>query len=274
MLLSLLSATSLLASALAAPHAALRVVHEKRELPAFGRGDRVDPDAIIPVRIGLKQSNLDSGYERLMEVSHPSSENYGKHLSAAQVHDIFAPTEETVAAVKEWLVFAGVNASSIKTYKNKGWLAIDVPAWQAEDLLSAEYYEHDSKDGVRIGCDRYSLPASVSTHVDYIKPGVKMSAPLKKRVVKRDWPNPSWPSPKHGHPHHPPPGWQPPPGLPLDLQNCGVNITPVCIQALYHIPNATLSDPANVMGLYETYDAFSQQVRCLRITFENSDTNL
>ena len=263
MLLGLLSQASLLVSVLAAPHATRRVVHEKRTLPALDRGDRVDPDSIIPVRIGLKQSNLESGYERLMEVSHPSSKTYGKHLSAAQVHDLFAPTEETVTAVKEWLIFAGVDANSITGYENKGWLAIDMPAWQAEDLLSTEYYEHDSKDGVRIGSDEYSLPASVSPHVDYIKPGVKMSPPLKKRVVKRDWPHPSWPSPPHGHPHGYP-GWQPPPGvygLPPELQNCGVNITPVCIQALYHIPNATYNDPANVMGLYETYDAFSQQVR-------------
>ena len=234
MLLGLLSQASLLVSVLAAPHATRRVVHEKRTLPALDRGDRVDPDSIIPVRIGLKQSNLESGYERLMEVSHPSSKTYGKHLSAAQVHDLFAPTEETVTAVKEWLIFAGVDANSITGYENKGWLAIDMPAWQAEDLLSTEYYEHDSKDGVRIGSDEYSLPASVSPHVDYIKPGVKMSPPLKKRVVKRDWPHPSWPSPPHGHPHGYP-GWQPPPGvygLPPELQNCGVNITPVCIQAL------------------------------------------
>lgn len=140
MLLGLLSVSSLLASVLAAPHATPRVVHERRALPALDRGDRVDPNSIIPVRIGLKQSNLDSGYDRLMDVSHPSSRNYGKHLSAARVRELFAPAEETVDAVKKWLVFAGVDASSIKGYENKGWLAIDMPAWQAEELLSTEYY--------------------------------------------------------------------------------------------------------------------------------------
>lgn len=265
MLLALLPVTLLLAGGLAAPYATPRAVHERRALPALDRAERVDPDSILPIRIGLKQSNLESGYDRLIEVSHPSSKNYGKHLSASEVHDLFAPTDETVAAVKEWLISAGVDASDILGYQNKGWLAVDMPAWQAEDLLSTEYYEHDTNDGLRIGCDEYSLPAHVSTHVDYIKPGVKMSPPLSKRVVKRDmWPHHHpHPSPPSGPPHGPP-GWQPPPaagGLPPDLQNCGVNITPVCIQALYHIPNATLSDPANVMGLYETYDAFSQQVR-------------
>jgi tripeptidyl-peptidase-1 len=233
-------------------------------MPALNRRERVHPDSIVPIRIGLKQSNLEIGYERLMDVSHPSSKNYGNHLSAAEVHELFAPAEETVQAVKDWLILSGVDASSITDYENRGWLAIDMPAQQAERLLSTEYYEHDSKDGVRIGCDDYFLPAHVSRHVDYIKPGVQMSPPLKKRVVKRDlWPHQGRPSPPHGRPNWLP-DWQMPPaayGLPPELQNCGVNITPVCIQALYHIPKATYSDPADVMGLYETYDAFSQQVR-------------
>lgn len=53
-----------------------------------------------------------------------------------------------------------------------------------------------------------------------------------------------------------------PPGagqLPADLQSCGRNITPVCIRALYDIPIATLSDPANSLGVFEEGDEYSQQ---------------
>ena len=93
--------SSLVASGLAAPAASPRVLHEKRATPAHVTRRRVEPGAIIPVRVGLKQSNLDSGYERLMEVSHPSSPTYGKHLSAEEVHSIFAPAEEALETVKE-----------------------------------------------------------------------------------------------------------------------------------------------------------------------------
>lgn len=118
---------------------------------------------------------------------------------------------------------------------------------------------------MRIGCDDYSLPIDVAQHVDYIKPGVKLSPPLKKRVLGvngRDGSRRGVGGPRLPHmdpPHYP--DWQLPPGasgLPPDLQNCGVNITPVCIKALYDIPPAHLHDPANSMGLYESYDAFSQ----------------
>ena len=35
--------------------------------------------------------------------------------------------------------------------------------------------------------------------------------------------------------------------------------SPPCIRALYNIPEAHLSDPANVIGIFEEADAFSQQ---------------
>lgn len=45
-------------------------LHEKRaSLPRFWeRGSRVESDAILPVRIGLAQSNLDKADEFLMDV--------------------------------------------------------------------------------------------------------------------------------------------------------------------------------------------------------------
>ena len=120
------------------------VLHETRSPTGTGhvdshrqwkRGSRLDPHAIIPLRIGLAQSNIHLGYEKLMEVSDPSSEGFGKHLSQDEVHDLFAPTCETFDAVHSWLVESGVNASDIRQYVNKGWLAIDLPVSHVEDLF-------------------------------------------------------------------------------------------------------------------------------------------
>jgi tripeptidyl-peptidase-1 len=93
---------------------------------------------------------------------------------------------------------------------------------------------------------------------------VKLSAPLIKSEVKRDIfkrhykPGPFKKEPPKwlGHP------WSRPPGagsLPANLQGCDRNITPACLKALYKIPDAHLSDPANVMGLYESGDTYSQE---------------
>lgn len=230
----------LFVSALAFP-TSNHIVHEKRHVPLLHPRRRVEADAIIPVRIALRQTNLDVGHDVLMDISHPNSPNYGKHLTAEEAHEMFAPAEESVKAVKDWLLEHGLSSDDIMHYDNKGWLALDIPAHRAEGLLNTKYYEYEKSGSHRIGCDEYSLPAHVTEHVDFVKPGVKLSAPLKKRTIKRDaqggWPPGGWPPSgpwwhRHpGPPHGPPnpwPHWQPPhgvQGLPPDLRHCGVNIT-------------------------------------------------
>jgi len=245
------------------------MLHEKRQARSLHQRQRLDPNAVIPIRIGLKQNNLEGAYERLMNISHPSSENYGQHLSAEEVHPLFAPTTEAIETVREWLLSSGT--SNVRPYVNKGWLAIDISTKDAERLLSTVYYQHETSDGYRIGCDEYYLPAHVSRHVDLAKPGVTMSPPLKKRIAKR---NASPYIGRQGKPIHTPPGhyphWEMPSAvrdLPEDLQSCSVNITPVCLKALYQLPTLNFSSPDNVMGVYENEDMFAQQD--LDLFFEN-----
>lgn len=99
---------------------------------------------------------------------------------------------------------------------------------------------------------RYHLPIYIRDHVDYIVPGVKLSAPLKRSLTKR---NPREPRrPPHHDPSWGPSGpWYPPwrPQLPAELQDCGRNITPACIRALYHIPAAPAAVPGNSLGVFE-----------------------
>lgn len=76
------------ALAAAAPFSSSYVVHEKREtqLGKWSKRDiKLNSDAVIPMSIGLKQRNLEHGYDFLMDVSHPSSPNYGKHWSMDKV---------------------------------------------------------------------------------------------------------------------------------------------------------------------------------------------
>ena len=70
-----------------------RVVHEKRDKTNFAwtKSSRVPQDQILPLRIALTQSNLEKGHDWLMDVSHPSSPNYGKHWTFAEVKNAFKP---------------------------------------------------------------------------------------------------------------------------------------------------------------------------------------
>jgi tripeptidyl-peptidase-1 len=111
---------------------------------------------------------------------------------------------------------------------------------------------------------RYYLPEKIREHVDFISPGVKLSAVLKKTELKRDVAARGHhkPGPFKKAPYHSATPWKLPPGagsLPADLQDCGRNITPVCLKALYKIPNAHLKDSVNQLGLYESGDIYSQE---------------
>jgi tripeptidyl-peptidase I len=135
------------------------VVHEKREITTsqWLKRDKLSSNAILPMRIGLKQQNLDRGPDFLMDVSHPESKNYAKHWTPEEIIDMFAPAQKTVDAVKEWLADFGIDAKRITHSDNNGWLALDATTAEAEGLLHAEYhyYQHTSKGHVTLACETY-----------------------------------------------------------------------------------------------------------------------
>lgn len=85
---SLIAVCSLLAAATGAPTAEKsHAVHERRQnLPAqWKRSAKIHGDSYLPMRIALAQSNLDRADEFLMDVSHPESPNFGKHVCMASI---------------------------------------------------------------------------------------------------------------------------------------------------------------------------------------------
>ncbi|KAF7118908.1 hypothetical protein CNMCM5793_008544 [Aspergillus hiratsukae] len=246
----------------AVPSSIKHVLHEKRQAPSVDwvQSARVDTNAILPMRIGLTQNNLEKGYDFLMEVSHPGSPSYGQHWTADKVHDTFAPSAKSVDAVREWLSSAGIHTSRVVHSDNKGWLAFDAYAHEAERLLLTEFYEHEHSrsDGVRIGCDEYHIPEHLQSHIDYITPGVKLTPVVKKRTnVKR--------ASQIGHSRAQSVSIDASTSLsaaakslPPDLQNCSYNMTPPCIKAMYSIPDATKARKGNALGLYEQGDYFAK----------------
>ena len=110
---------------------------------------------------------------------------------------------------------------------------------------------------------RYSLPEHVREHIDFISPGIKLSAALKRKEIKRDASTSRHlrPGPIKMIPHSNarltlPSGAA---SLPRELQDCGRNVTPVCLKALYQIPDATIKDNVNQLGIFESADKYAQE---------------
>lgn len=89
-----------------------------------------------------------------MDVSDPSSTNYGKHWTPEDVNRHFAPAQSTVDALTKWLASSGISTKRLSLSDNRGWLAFEASADEAERLLKTEFYEHEHEDGkVSVGCD-------------------------------------------------------------------------------------------------------------------------
>ena len=153
------------------------IVHEKRVQPLTAAIDRrpVESEALLPMRIGLKQNEqaLAQAEEWLMSVSHPTSPNYGRHWRQEDVIEAFKPTDQTTRAVGAWLSGHEVNFT---LSDNSLWLAFDMPAAEVEKMLATQYFEHRLSNGrFEVSADHYSIPQELQEHIDYIKPGVKAS---------------------------------------------------------------------------------------------------
>ncbi|OTA99876.1 hypothetical protein M426DRAFT_247598 [Hypoxylon sp. CI-4A] len=250
------------------------VRHEKRtaiQTRSWNNVQRALPDALLPMRIGLKQQNLQSGHDLLMDISNPKSKNYGKHLSAEETVEFFQPAEDSFKAVKDWLVEAGIHAHNISQSSNKQWVQFDAPVKQVEDILLADYHvwEHWDTGVKNIACDEYHVPKLIKEHIDYITPGITLMGygntqdpPSKKRgeagITAR--PRLSQPVSESDLAHLMSErskgdilGTAGVAGGNYTLPGgCDQYVTPDCIREIYKIPKGTKNHPDNRMGIFQS----------------------
>ena len=279
---SLFVLCSLVASIIAIPSTP-RIRHEKRDFlpPGWARHERLPSRQILPMRIALAQNNLDKADEFLMDVSHPDSPNFGKHWTAKQVAEKFAPTQESLDAVSAWLKNSGIAPERVKKSQSLGWLTFDATVDEAENLLETKFYlhKHSLTGKPHVGCSEYSVPDYVQPHVDFITPTVHFDTkiPQAKPLPKRELddalleeraprPQPAVSStaaagvPVQSHAAvnvitNPTNGFLPKKGATLDIQsiiteleNCNEFIVPDCLRALYLFPPNVAANSKNSYG--------------------------
>ncbi|KZT61098.1 hypothetical protein CALCODRAFT_447953, partial [Calocera cornea HHB12733] len=253
----LLALAPLVAFALPAPSSGARRVHERRtSVPsAWVPVAEPYPATPIPLRIALTQANIDKAHDELMRVSDPSSPHFGKHWSAKEVAEFFAPSKESVDTVMAWLENEGISRSRVKQSQSLGWIEVSgVTVSEAESLLDTKYtvYTHEATGTPHLGCGEYSVPEEVSKHIDFVTPTVhfdtraKREQPMRKREAATEIGKPGSGSlPKQGA------------TLSLEsiiqeLEYCNEEILPICLQALYHIPaNQSYATAKNSYGIVE-----------------------
>ncbi|OHW92825.1 pro-kumamolisin [Colletotrichum incanum] len=266
------------------------VVHEERH-PArreWVKNHRLHTMARLPVRIGLAQSNLHRANEFMNDVAHPDSPNYGKHWTHEDIINMFAPRQESIALVMQWLESEGIKRSRIELSKGRNWVQFNGTAGEVERLLKTEYHVYKHEQGhMHIACDKYHVPEHLVEHIDMITPSVHFDQrigeqrknnkheleehqveELKKRQLKkrellekREVSSGGKSVAIQGSPDS---GFGPKQGAIvmnalMDLNQCDAMITPDCLRALYATPPGSLKASNNTLGIVEyTPQAFLQ----------------
>ncbi|OLN96401.1 Aorsin [Colletotrichum chlorophyti] len=264
------------------------VLHEERH-PArreWVKKHRLHTLARLPVRIGLAQSNLHRANEFMNNVAHPASPNYGKHWTQQEIIEMFAPKQESIALVMQWLESEGIHRNRIKLSKASNWILFNATSGEMERLLKTEYHAYKHEQGHNhIACDRYHIPEHLVQHIDIITPTVhfdqrigagrkntqhELSAEgveeLKKRALaKRAVASSSQGGKSAAIQGSPDSGFGPKQGAVvmnalMDLGQCDAMITPECLRALYATPPGSLKASNNTLGIVEyTPQAFLQE---------------
>ncbi|KAI1177804.1 peptidase S8/S53 domain-containing protein [Nemania sp. FL0916] len=236
-------ASSAATTSLAAPSPSKgHVLHEKRDGKPhlWEKRDRAARSQVLPIRIGLRQRNLENAERYIYEVSDPHSPNFGTHWTAEQVANTFAPSTTTKNAVLNWLVDSGIELPRITLSKGHNWVEFSGTVEEAERLFSTEYwhYQHVENGGLRLAVDEYSLPEHVQKHVDFVMPTVQLDG--LKPVANTN----------HGR------GLSAiiPGGASLGSLPCGKLVTIECLRKLYKFPEGKTIAKGNKIGIAEWAD--------------------
>ncbi|TBU25604.1 subtilisin-like protein [Dichomitus squalens] len=191
----------------------------------------VPGDDVIRLTVGIPPKDASSLYATLLDVSDPSSSNYGRHLTRDEVAQLSSPDPESVKAITDWLGRYGITPE--QRSHSGDTLSIVVSSARADALLAANFtaYTHSMTNTTIIRTLSYSLPAYLHDHIAFVypttqfDPPARRQAPPMKRVDRRA-------------------GLRKTNLASAASTSCTGAVTPKCLQALYGIP----SSPANASG--------------------------
>ncbi|KAF7298358.1 Subtilisin-like protein [Mycena kentingensis (nom. inval.)] len=226
----------------AKPLADSLVLFERRDVvPAgFTKQGAAPASELLNLRINLVQNDLAGLEKALMAAAEPTSPKYGQWLSKEEVEAFSRPTEETTAAVSEWLADHGITASPASAAGD--WISISVPVEKANTLLGADFsvFSHTDTGVESIRTLEYSIPASLQPHIKVVTPTTSFVTPRRSGPAFREVKTP-----------------------PVESRavpaSCNNQMTPACLQALYGIPTTAATNKSAAIGVAGFDNQFANQ---------------
>ncbi|KAF2416441.1 tripeptidyl-peptidase-like protein [Tothia fuscella] len=202
-----------------------------------------DANEKMQFRIALKSPNQALFEQTLMDISNPTSANYGKHMKKAELKRMLRPASTATSAVIIWLKVSGINDADIR--EDGEWISFIASIGQAEGMLHTNfslYQNANRKSLTKIRTLHYSLPKELWSVIDMISPTTRFAQIKPERSQIYD-------SKIVGAT-----------GSGLNVTACNSTITPTCLRELYNIKGFT-PDPETggfigISGFLEQYAQF------------------
>lgn len=128
-------------------------------------------DHEVKLIFAIKQTNVEWLKQTLRSVSHPDSPEYGQYLNFDEIAEHVHGRPESVGAVVETLLSAGVEKEKIDFTLGKDFAVVFAPVEKIEAVFSADFFEfrHRQLDDFRVVKSvNYTLPRSLRGHVDFV----------------------------------------------------------------------------------------------------------
>lgn len=157
---------------------------------------------------------MDELKDRLSVISDPNHHEYGYHITKEELQGYQQASEDAVHLVTSWLRSNGIKGADVSDSS----ISFTSKVSTVNEMLNTKVY-HSTFDGsaTYLRARSYSVPESLSGHIDLIHPLSHFARPprskLQKRAMRQQTP-----------PHHSGQGYQP----------CPNGVTPACLRALYN----------------------------------------
>ncbi|KAJ7490723.1 family S53 protease [Mycena latifolia] len=195
----------------------------------------------INLRIALSSKDVPGLEKALLDVSNPSSSNYGNHLSKAEVNAFVAPSDQAVDAVQAWLTSHGLAVDSSSSTGH--WISVSVPISKANKMLSANYetFMHMSSGKTYPRTLSFSLPTEVANFIDHIHPTTTFNDPQSQGPALSIAQPASTASSND------------------TAASCSTAVTPACLQSLYGIPDVAATASSNGIAVAGFIEEFARR---------------
>ena len=184
------------------------------------------PEQTLKLRIALKQQNVAEFEQKLLEISNPKHQHYGKHMQGHEIEAFLKPTEEAAEAVSEWLKENGVS----NIHRDREWINFHTNVKTANQMLNTSFlwYKNEHHNTVSLRTSQYSVPEHIIDRIDLIQPTTRFDTqkPLRSTIYKTKniLRTESTAQP-----------------------NCSIIITPDCLRDLYNVHYK--ADPSSGSGI-------------------------